>query len=72
MIPFYESDNIDLLSRESEDLEENLLLVEEYSIIEKIWKDLGVTKEYQKFFNNYIESLSDSEKTLFLTMKQMI
>ena len=65
MIPFYESDNIDLLSRESKDLNENLLLSEDYVIIKKIWEDLGVTKEYQNSFNNYIKSLSDSEKISF-------
>ena len=44
---------------ESNDNKEDLS--EEYSIIQKIWEDLGVTYKYQIQFDNYIKSLSEQK-----------
>ena len=36
-------------------------LNEEYSIIQKIWDDLGATYKYQIQFDNYIRTVSEKE-----------
>ena len=43
----------------------NDLLNEEYAIIQKMWKDLGVTYKYQIQFNNYIKTLPQSKLKYF-------
>jgi hypothetical protein len=45
-------------------------LNEEYSIIQKIWEDLGVTYKYQIQFDNYIRTVSESKlKNIFINEK---
>ena len=54
---------------ESKEYKEDTLN-EEYSIIQKIWEDLGVTYNYQIQFDNYIKSVSDSKlKNIFINEK---
>ena len=48
-------------------------LNEEYSIIQRIWEDLGVTYNYQIQFDNYIKSVSESNvKKLFINEKNSL
>ena len=48
-------------------------LNEEYSIIQKIWEDLGVTYKYQIQFDNYIRTVSESKvKNIFINEKNSL
>ena len=42
-------------------------LNEEYSILQKIWEDLGVTYKYQVLFDNYIRTVSESKLKNIIT-----
>ena len=46
----------------NEDLEIDDLINEDYNELKLIWKDLGITDEYQEQFNNYINSLNEEKK----------
>ena len=48
-------------------------LNEEYSIIQKIWEDLGITYKYQIQFDNYIRTVSESKlKNIFTNEKKSL
>ena len=46
-------------------------LNEEYSAIQKIWEDLGITFKYQTHFDNYIRTVSESKiKNIFINERK--
>lgn len=46
---------------------------EEYTIIQKMWRDLGVTNKYQVLFNNYIKSVTEAKlKNIFINERHTL
>ena len=51
---------------------ENLNNDDEFSLIQNMWEDLGVTNEFQSQFIEYVQNLKDKERKDYFSLEKKI